>query len=112
MSSLANEEPLGVMKACVDIVGKVIGQNGCNGSDHMIRDGETSLCRSRNRGIGKGVSCTQNRDIGCGGRSHGHRGSEVFSSWGSDKNIIRVDGDILVKRREEESVEKFLGDTR
>ena len=46
------------------------------------------------------------RDWGSGSR----RGLEVFASRGGDENIVGVNGDVLVKRGEEESIENFLGD--
>jgi hypothetical protein len=38
-----------------------------------------------------------------------HRGSEILASGGGDEHVVGIDGDVLVKWGEEESVEYFLG---
>ena len=58
VSSLANEEPLEVVESGIDVVGEVVRQDGCDGSDGVVRKGKTSLCRSRDQGVGERSSCT------------------------------------------------------
>ena len=50
--SLADEEPLGVVKMGVNVVWEVIRQYCCNGSNSMVGKGKTSLCRSGGRSVG------------------------------------------------------------
>jgi hypothetical protein len=109
VSSLANEEPLVVVKVGIDTVGEVVGEDGGDGHSGVVREGEASLCRG---GRGSVRQRTFGAEDGYIGRSPGacsHRGSEVFASGGGDEDIVRVDGDILVERGEKESVEDFLG---
>jgi hypothetical protein len=108
--SLTNEEPLVVVKACVDIVWEVIGEDGGNGRRGVVRKGKTSLCCGGRGSVSKRALGAENRDVSCGWSCSGHWGSEVFTSGGSDEDIIGVDGNIFVERGEEESVEDFLGD--
>jgi hypothetical protein len=110
VSSLANEEPLVVVKACVDIVREVIGEDCGDSRYSVVREGETSLCCGRYGGVRQRTSGAEDGYIGCGWGSGGHRGSEVFTSGGSDKDVVGVDSNILVERGEEEGVEDFLGD--
>ena len=110
VSSLANEEPLVVVKAGIDIVGEVIREDCGNGRDGMIGKGETPLRRSRCRGVCKGVSSAEDGDVGCDRGIGGCQGSEVFATRRSDKHVVGVDGDVFMKRGKEESVEDFLGD--
>ena len=109
VSSLTNKEPLVVVKACVDIVGKVVREDGGDSRYGVVGKGEASLRRGGRGSVRQGTFSTEDGYIGCGWGPRGHRGSEVFASRGSDKDIVGVDGDILVKRGKEESVEDFLG---
>ena len=43
--SLADEEPLMVMEACVDIVWEVIRKDGGDRRSSVVGEGETALCR-------------------------------------------------------------------
>ena len=106
---MTNEEPLVVAKACVDIVREVVRENGGNGRDGMVWKVKAPLCCGGRRSIREGTSGTEDRDIGRGRGIGGHRGSEVFASGRSHKDVVGVNSDILVKQGEEESVEYFLG---
>ena len=57
VSSLANEEPLVVVKSGVNVMGEIIRQNGCDGGNCMIRDWKTSLCCGGDWCICEGSSC-------------------------------------------------------
>ena len=54
---------------------------------------------------------TEDQDVGCNRGIGVHWGSEVFVSRGGDENIIRVDGNVFMKRGEEEGVKDFLGNS-
>ena len=107
---MTNEEPLVVVKACVDIVWEVIREDCGNSRNGVVGKGETPLRRGGCGSVRKGAFSAKNRDVSCSWGSGGYRGSEVFTSRGSDEDIVRVDGNIFVKRGEEESVENLLGD--
>ena len=109
VSSLTNEEPLVVVETGVDIVRKVVRKDCGDGRDGVIGERETSLCRGRCGGVCERASGTEDRNINCGWSRGGHWGSEVFATRGGDKDVVGVNGDILVKRGEKESVEYFLG---
>ena len=106
---MANEEPLVVVKAGIDIVGEIVREDRGYGRDGMVREGETALRGGGRGSVRQRSSGTEDGDIGCGRGVCGHRGSKVFAAWGGDKNVVGVDGNILVERSEEESVEDFLG---
>ena len=110
VSSLTNEEPLVVMKAGVDIVREVVQKNCGDSCGSVVRKGEAPLRRGRCGSVHERVLSTKNRDISRDWGSGVHRGPEVFVSRGGDENIIGVDGNVFVKRGEEEGVEDFLGD--
>ena len=112
VSSLANEEPLVVVEACVDVVREIVGEDCGDSRGSVVWERETSLCRGGCRSVCEGAFGTEDRDVGCGRGIDGHRGSEVFASGRSHKDVVGVDGDILVKRGEKESVEYFLGYAR
>ena len=107
--SLTNEEPLVVVKAGIDIVGEVIGEDGGDSRDGMIRDRETALRVSGRGGVRQRSPSTEDGYIGRGRGIHGHRGSKVFAAWGGDEDVVGIDGNIFVEWSEEESVEDFLG---
>ena len=109
VSSLANEEPLVVVKSCVDIVREVIGENGGDSRYGVVGKGETSLCRGGRGSVLEGTFSAENRDVGRSRGSGIHWGSKVFTSGGGDEDIVRVDSDIFVEWGEEEGVEYFLG---
>ena len=52
VSSLANEEPLGVMESGVNVVWDVVGQDRHDGGNGVVREGKTALCCGRYRGTG------------------------------------------------------------
>ena len=108
VSPLTNEEPLVVVEAGVDIVREVIGKNCGDSRNGMVRKGETPLRCGGCRSVLERAFGAENRDVGRSRGSGSHRGSEVFASRGSDEDVIRVDGDVLVERGEEEGVEDFL----
>ena len=111
VSSSTNEEPLVVVKSCVDIVWEVVGEDRGDSRYSVVREGETSLRRGGCGGVCEGTSGTEDRDVSrCWSRG-GPRGSEIFASGGGDEDIVGVNGDIFVERGEEESVEDFLGDS-
>ena len=109
MSSLANEEPSMVVKACVDVVRKIVREDCGDSRDSVIREGEAALCGGGRGSIRQWTSGTKDGYIGCGWGVCGHRGSEVFAPRRSDKDVVGVNGDVLVERGEKESVEYFLG---
>ena len=100
MSSLTNEEPLVVVKVRVDIVWKVIRENGGDSRYGVVGKGEASLCRGGRGRVREGVFGAENRDISRSRDSGIHGGSEVYSSWGGDKDIVGVNGDVLMERGE------------
>ena len=110
MSSLTNEEPLVVVESGVDIVWEVVGKNRGDSRNGMIGEGEAPLRRGGCRSVLKRAFSAENRDVGRSRGSGGHRGSEVFTSRGSDEDVVGVNSDILMEWSEEESVEDFLGD--
>ena len=110
VSSLANEEPLVVVKAGIDIVREVVGKDCGDSHDGVIREGETALCCGGCRSVCEGTFGGEDRDVGRGRGSGGHRGSEVFMARRGDKDIVGVNGNIFMKQGKEESVEDFLSD--
>ena len=112
VSSLANEEPLVVVKASIDVMGEIIGEDCSDSRSGVVREGEASLCCGGCGSIRQRTLGAEDGYVGCGWGICGHRGSEVFSSGGGDKDIVGVDGDILVERGEKERVENFLSDLR
>ena len=108
VSSLANEEPLVVVEAGVDIMREVVGKNCGDSRGSVIREGEAPLRRSGCGGVYKGTFGTEDRDISCDWGVGGHWGLEIFATGGSDKDVVRVDGDVFVERGKEESVEDVL----
>ena len=110
VSSLSNEEPLVVVKSCVNIVWEVVGEDCGDSLCSVVREGEASLRRGRRGGVCEGTSGTEDRDVSRARGIGGHRGPEVFAVRGGDKDVVGVDGDILVDRGEEEGVEDFLSD--
>ena len=108
--SLTNEEPLVVVKACVNIVWKVIRENGGDSRYGVVGKGEASLCRGGRGSVREGAFGTENRDVSCNRDSGTHWGSEVLVSRRGDEDIVGVDSDIFVERGKKESVEYFLSD--
>ena len=108
VSSLANEEPLVVVKLCVDTVWKVVGEDGGDSRYSVVREGETSLRRSRCGTIRQRTSGTEDGYISRGWSVGGHRGSEVFASGRGDEDVVGVDGNVLVERGKKEGVEDLL----
>ena len=108
VSSLANEEPLVVVKARVYVMREIVREDCGDSCDSVVRKGETPLCRGGCGSVHERAFGAKNGDIGCNWGGRGHWGSEVFTLWGGDEDIIGVDGDILVEWGKEESVENFL----
>ena len=108
VSSLTNEEPLVVVKACVNIMWEVIQEDCGYSHDSVVRKGEAPLRRGGSGSVRERACCAEDGNIShCWGRGS-HRGSKVFTSRGSDENVIGIDGDILMKRSKEEGIEDFL----
>ena len=97
MSSLANEEPLVIMKACVNVVWEVIGEDCCYGSSSMVGDGKAPLCHGGDQHVSEQSFGSEDGDVGCDRGVSSHQGSEVFSSRGGDKDIVRVNSDIFME---------------
>ena len=112
VSSLANEEPLVVVKAGIDIVGEVVGEDCSYGRDGMVRERETALRTGRCGGVRQRSSGIEDGYISSNWGVCGHRGSEVFTSRGGYKDVVGVDSDVLVEWGKEEGVEDFLGNSR
>ena len=110
VSSLANKEPLVVVEACVDVVREVIREDHGDSCGGVIRKGEASLRRGGYGSVRKRTFSAEDGYIGRDWGICGHWGSEVFSSWGGDEDVVRVDGNVFMERGEEESVEDFLSD--
>ena len=110
VSSLTNEEPLVVVKACVDIMREVIRKDCGDSRCHVVWKGKTSLRRGRCGSVSERTLGAENGDVSCDRGSGGHRGSEVFLSRGGDEDVVGVHGDVFVKWGEEECVEDFLSD--
>ena len=110
VSSLADEEPLVVVKACVDVVWEVVREDRSDSRDGVVREGETPLCHGRCGSVCQRTFGAEDGYIGCGWGICGHRGSEVFASGRSDEDVVRVYGDVLVEWGEEEGVENLLSD--
>ena len=105
---MANEEPLVVVKMCVDIVQEVVRKDCGDGRGGMVRKGETPLCRGGCGSVLERALGAENGDISRGWGSGGHRGSVVFATRGGDKDVVGVNSDILVERGEKEGVKDFL----
>ena len=108
---MANEEPLVVMKAGINIVGEIIRKNGGDSRGGVIREGKTPLRRGGGRGVCKRTLRAEDGDVSRDWGIGVHRGSEVLALRGGDEDVVGVDGDIFVERGEEEGVENFLGYT-
>ena len=110
VSSLANEEPLVVVEAGVDIMREVVGKDRGNSHGGVVGEGETPLRRGRRGSVCEGTFGAEDRNVRCYRGIGGHRGSEVFSARRGDKDVVGVHGNIFMKWGEEESVEDFLSD--
>ena len=91
-------------------MGEVIRKDGGDGRGSMVGKGKTSLCRGGSRSVREGAFSAEDGDINCCWGVGVHRGSKILAARGGDKNVVGVDGDVLVERGEEEGVENFLGD--
>ena len=80
VSSLTNEEPLVVVKACVDIMREIIREDGGNGRDGVVRKGKASLHCSGYGSVTERLFGAKNRDVGHDRGSGSHRESKVFTS--------------------------------
>ena len=110
VSSLTDKEPLVIVKAHIDIVREVIREDCSDSCGRMVRKGEAPLCCGRSGSVHERAACAEDRDVSRNWGSSVHQGSEVLVSRGGDKNVIGVNGSVLMKWSEEESVENFLGD--
>ena len=107
--SLADKEPVMVVKACVDIMWEVVQEDCGYGRDSVVGKGEAALRGGGSGSIHERAFGTEYGDIGCDWGSGGHRGLEVLTSRGGDEHVVRIDGDVFVKWGKEKSVEDFLG---
>jgi hypothetical protein len=107
---LANEEPLVIVEARVDVVREVIRKDHGDGHGGVVRERETPLRRSGCGNVHKRAFGAEDGYVGRGWGICGHWGSKVFTSWRGDENIVGVNGNILVEWSKEESVEDFLSD--
>ena len=107
VASLTNEEPLMVMESSIDIVWKVVREDGGYGCNSVVGKGEAPLHRGGSRSIHEGAFGTENGDVSCDPGSGGHWGLEVLASRGGDKDVVGVNGNVLVKWGKEESVKDF-----
>ena len=110
VSSLANEEPLVVVKTCVDIVWEVVRENCGDGRGSVVWKGKASLRCGGSGSVCERAFSAEDGDIGRGWGGGSHRGSEVLASGRGDEHVVGIDGDVLMKRGKEESVEYFLSD--
>ena len=99
-----------VVKAGVDVMREVVGKDGGDSRDGVVRERETSLRCGGRGGVDEGSFGAEDRDVSCDRGISGHRGSEVFTARSGNKDVVGVYGDVFVERGEEESVENFLGD--
>ena len=109
VSSVTNEKPLVVVKSRVDVVWKVVGKDCGDSRCSVVREGETSLCHGGCGSVRQRTFGAEDGYIGCGWGIGGRWGSEVFVSGGSDKDVVGVDGNVLVEWGDEEGVKDFLG---
>ena len=110
VSSLTNEEPLVVVKSCIDVVWEIIGEDGGDGRYSVVREREASLCRGGRGSIRQGMSGAEDGYIGCSRGIGSYRGSEILASGRSNEDVVGIDGNVLVERGKEEGVEDFLSD--
>ena len=108
VSSSANEEPLVIVEARVNVMQEVIRKDCGNGCGGVVGKGETPLRRGGSGSVHERAFGAENGDVSCDWGDGGHQGSEILASRGGDENVVGVDGDVLVKRGEEEGVEDFL----
>ena len=109
--ALANEEPLMIVEARVDVMQEVIREDRGDSCGGVVWKGETPLRRGGCGSVHKRAFSAKNRDVSRNRGSGGHWGSEVFTSGGGNEDVVGVDGNIFVERGEEESVENLLGDS-
>ena len=110
VSSLPNEEPLVIVETCVDVVREVVRKNRGDSRGCVVGKGKAPLHRGGCGSVRKRTLGAEDGDVSRDWGSGVHWGSEVFASRGGDKDVIRINGDIFVKRGEQEGVEDFLSD--
>ena len=110
MSSLANKEPLVVVKAGVDIMWEIVQKDCSDSRGSMVREREASLRHSGGGSVQERAFGAKDGDVGCGWGRSSHRGSEILATWRGDEDIIGIYSDIFVEWGEKEGVEDFLGD--
>ena len=109
VSSLTNEEPLVVVKACVDIMREVVREDCGGGRGSVVWKGKASLPHGGCGSILERAFGAEDGDVSRGWGSGGHRGSEVLAMGRGNEDVVGVNGDVFVKQGEEEGVEDFLG---
>ena len=107
---MANEKPMVVVEACIDVMGEVIGKDCGDSRGSVVRKGEAPLRHGGCRSVRERVFDAENGDVSRNRGGSGHWGSEVFASRGGDEYVVGINGDIFVKRGEEEGIEDFLSD--
>ena len=110
VSSLTDEEPLVVVKAGIDIMQEVVRKNCGDSRGSVVRKGEAPLRRGGCGSFLERSLSAEDGDVSCDRSGGGHRGSKVFASRGGDEYVVRINGDVFVKRGEEEGIEDFLSD--
>ena len=65
VASLTNEEPLMVMESSIDIVWKVVREDGSYGCNSVVGKGKAPLRRGGSRSIHEGAFGTENGDVSC-----------------------------------------------
>ena len=108
VSSLTNKEPMVVVKARIDIVWEVVREDCGDSRGSMVRKGEAPLRRGGSGSVRKRATGAEDGDVGHDWGSGVHRRSEVLTLRGGDENVVGVNGNVLVKRGEKESVKDFL----
>ena len=108
VSSLANEEPLVVVKACIYIMREVVRKDCGDGRGGMIRKGKTPLCCGGCGSVLERALSVENGDISRGWSSGVHQGPEVFTTRRGDKDVIRINSDVLVEWGKKEGIKDFL----
>ena len=98
-----------VVKARIDVMWEVVQEDRSDSHGSMVWKGIAPLRRGGCGSIHERALSAENGDISCNRGGSVHRGLGGFVSRGGDENIVGVNGDVFVKRCEEEGVEDFLG---
>ena len=66
------------------------------------------MCTGGHGSVLEGAFGAEDGDVCCNWGSSGHWGSEVLATRGGNEDVVGIDGNVLVKRGEEEGIEDFL----